>query len=114
MTPFQSLQDISKYIQDNKHSFLSDVLGKVIQTKYADYLEQERAVCPCCGQEVPKQGDLTRKIDTLHGTTEICRPYFYCRALQDHESYKRHMFPDATSKFEAIWKVYKEWHRYEK
>ena len=75
-----TLLDISKSIQENKHAFLSEVMEKVIQTKYADYLEQKRAVCPCCGKEVPKQVDLTRKMDTLHGTTEITRPYFYCRA----------------------------------
>lgn len=74
------LQDISKYIQDNKHSFLSEVIQKVVQLKYADYLKQKRAACPCCGTEVVKQADLSRKVDTLHGTTELTRPYFYCRA----------------------------------
>lgn len=72
------LQAISKHIQDNKQAFLSQVLQKVVQIKYADYLEQERAICPCCGKGLSKQ-DLSRNIDTLHGTTEISRPYFYCR-----------------------------------
>jgi hypothetical protein len=75
-----TLLDISKSIQENKHAFLSEVMEKVIQAKYVDYLEQKRAVCPCCGKEVPKQANLTRKMDTLPGTTEITRPYFYCRA----------------------------------
>lgn len=30
------------------------------------------------------------------------------------ESYSKHMHPKATSKFEAIWKVFDEWHRHEK
>ena len=29
------------------------------------------------------------------------------------QSYLRHMHPESTSKFEAIWKIYKEWHRHE-
>jgi len=76
------LWDISKHIQDNKQAFLSQVVQKVVQTKYADYLEQEQAVCPCCGKKLSKQDDLSRSIDTLHGTTEICRPYFYCRTCK--------------------------------
>ncbi len=74
-----SLQDISKYIQENKQSFLGEVLTRVVQTKYADYLEQKKAVCPYCGQTVRKQGDFSRQVDTLQGTSEITRPYFYCR-----------------------------------
>ncbi len=35
-----------------------------------------------------------------------------CKA--DVESYAKHMHPKATSKYEAIWKVYDEWHRHEK
>ena len=76
------LQDISKHIQDNKQAFLSQVLQKVVQIKYADYLEQKQAVCPCCGKKLTKQTDLSRDIDTLHGTTEMSRPYFYCRTCK--------------------------------
>ena len=76
------LQDISKLIQDNKQAFLSEAVQKVIQVKYADYLEHKQADCPCCGKKLNKQDDLSRNIDTLHGTTEISRPYFYCRTCK--------------------------------
>ncbi len=32
----------------------------------------------------------------------------------DIASYASHMHPEATCRFEAIWKVYKEWHRLER
>ena len=74
-----SLQDISNYIQEHKQSFLGEAVQKVVQTKYAEYLEQKKAACPCCGKTVCKQDDLSRQVDTLQGTSEIQRPYFYCR-----------------------------------
>lgn len=77
-----SLQDISKYIQENKQAFLGEVLTRVVQTRYADYLEQKKAVCPYCKRTVRKQGDFSREVDTLQGTSEITRPYFYCRACK--------------------------------
>ncbi|MCF8109217.1 MAG: ISKra4 family transposase [Desulfohalobiaceae bacterium] len=77
-----TLQDISNHIQDNKQAFLSQVLEKFIQIKYADYLEQEQADCPCCGKEVSRQDILSRNVDTLQGTSEISRPYFYCRTCK--------------------------------
>lgn len=73
-----SLQDISNYIQENKQSFLGEVLQRVVQTRYADYLEQKKAVCPCCERTVRKHGDFPRQVETLQGTSEITRPYFYC------------------------------------
>ncbi len=74
-----SLQDISNYIQENKQAFLGEVLQRVVQTRYADYLEQKKAACPICERTVSKQGDFSRQVDTLQGTSEITRPYFYCR-----------------------------------
>jgi len=76
------LQDLSRYIQENKQSFLGEVLQRMVQTRYADYLEQKEAVCPLCERTVRKQGDFPRQVDTLQGTSEITRPYFYCRSCK--------------------------------
>ena len=60
-----------------------------------------------CGKFVDTKIDPTRfKKMYIEEIRNICEP--------KHESYERHMHPEATSKFEAIWKTYKEWHRHEK
>ncbi len=51
----------------------------MVETKYAEYLEQKKATCPCCEKTVRKQGDFSRQVDTRQGTSEIIRPYFYCQ-----------------------------------
>jgi len=59
-----------------------------------------------CGKFLDKKIDQTRfKKIYIDEIRNICDP--------KREAYKRHMHPDATSKFEAIWKVYRQWHRHE-
>ena len=60
-----------------------------------------------CGKFIDKKLDTVRfRKMYIEEIKNICDP--------KREAYKRHMHPDATSKFEAIWKAYKEWHRHEK
>ncbi len=60
-----------------------------------------------CGKYIDGKIDRTRfKKMYIEEIRNICDP--------NRESYKKHMHPKATSKFEAIWKVYEEWHRHEK
>lgn len=60
-----------------------------------------------CGKFIDNKTDPTRfKKMYIEEIRNICDP--------KRESYARHMHPEATSKFEAIWKTYKEWHRHEK
>jgi len=60
-----------------------------------------------CGKFIDNKIDPKRfKKMYIEEIRNICDP--------EREAYKRHMHPEATSKFEAIWKTYKEWHRHEK
>lgn len=60
-----------------------------------------------CGKYLDNKIDKVRFKKSY--VTEIAN---LCKA--DVESYAKHMHPKATSKYEAIWKVYDEWHRHER
>ncbi|EJL6706337.1 hypothetical protein NMS58_003445 [Vibrio cholerae] len=60
-----------------------------------------------CGKYLDDKTDKERfKKAYINEVKNICDP--------KRTSFERLMHPESTSKFEAIWKVYKEWHRYEK
>jgi hypothetical protein len=86
------------------------------ETKHLEFVEKSwnsavegylNAYEDACGKFLDKKIDPVRfKRIYIEEVRNICNP--------KRESYARHMHPDATSKFEAIWKVHKEWLRYEK
>lgn len=59
-----------------------------------------------CGKYLDKKTDPTRfKKAYISEVATLCSP--------SHESFARLLHPESTSKYEAIWKVYKMWHRHE-
>ncbi len=59
-----------------------------------------------CGKYLDNKTDRQRfKKMYIREIRNICDPH--------RKAYERHMHPESTSHFEAIWKVYKEWNRYE-
>ena len=59
-----------------------------------------------CGKFIDKKTDKTRfKKAYINEIKNICDP--------SRKSYARLMHPESTSNYEAVWKVYKEWHRHE-
>lgn len=60
-----------------------------------------------CGKYIDNKIDKVRfKKAYISEIANLCKP--------DVESYAKHMHPKSTSKYEAIWKVFDEWHRHEK
>lgn len=60
-----------------------------------------------CGKYLDDKTDKSRfKKAYINEIKNICDP--------QRTSFSRLMHPESTSNFEAIWKVYKEWHRHEK
>ncbi|WP_010605705.1 hypothetical protein [Pseudoalteromonas maricaloris] len=60
-----------------------------------------------CGKYLDDKTDKLRfKKTYINEIKNICNP--------KRTSFERLMHPESTSNFEAIWKVYKEWHHYEK
>ena len=59
-----------------------------------------------CGKYLDNKTDKTRfRKSYINEIKNICDP--------KRDSYSRLMHPDSTSNFQAIWKVYKEWHQHE-
>jgi len=59
-----------------------------------------------CGKYLDDKTDKQRfKKSYINEVKNICDP--------KRVSFERLMHPDSTSNYEAIWKVYKEWHRHE-
>lgn len=59
-----------------------------------------------CGKYLDNKTDKTRfKKGYINEVKNICDP--------KRTAFERLMHPEATSNFEAIWKVYKEWHHHE-
>jgi hypothetical protein len=60
-----------------------------------------------CGKYLDDKTDKNRfKKAYINEVKNICDP--------KRSSFERLMHPESTSNYEAIWKVYKEWHRHEK
>ncbi len=60
----------------------ADILGQLalalIEKRHRALLEQEYCDCPECKRVLKKRGMHKRPVETLGGTFEISRPYFYC------------------------------------
>lgn len=74
-----TIKSLSMYFQEHKHLFLAQAFEQALKARHKDYIEQNRAICPGCEKEVARHGAFPRKFDTLQGSLEIERPYFYCR-----------------------------------
>jgi len=73
------LKEISDLLQGKKQEFGSHLLQEFIHGQYGPYLEQEWAICPCCGKKIRRNTFSERTIETLLGLATLNRPYFYCR-----------------------------------
>lgn len=77
-----TIRQISESFQQKKQVFLGDLLEEFICVHHQELFEQETASCPVCKKELKKQAETPRTIETLLGSCEITRPYFYCRDCQ--------------------------------
>ena len=78
-----------------------------LQTSWRSAVEDHlNAYEDACGKFIDNKTDATRfKKAYVNELQTLCSP--------SHESFARLLHPQATSKYEAIWKVYMQWHRHE-
>ena len=85
------------------------------EISHLDHLENSWRSCiegllnayeDACGKYLDSKTDKDRfRKAYINEIKNICDP--------KRESYARLMHPDSTSNYQAIWKVYREWHQYE-
>lgn len=81
-----------------------EALEKALSAVVEDYLN---AYEDACGKYIDNKIDKDRfKKFYIKEIENLCKP--------EVELYAIHMHPRETSKYEAIWKAYREWHRHEK
>lgn len=111
----QRMEDVGFKLQEVLNGRNRTDLSKE-ETVHLEFLEKSwnssvegylNAYEDACGKYFDNKIDKKRfKKMYIEEIRNICDP--------ERGAFSRHMHPDATSKFEAIWKVYKEWLRYEK
>ena len=76
----EDLSEISKVVFQERSEILGRMVLGLIERKFWHLLNQDKCECPGCGKNMQKQGKLSRNIQTLAGSFELNRPYFYCRS----------------------------------
>jgi hypothetical protein len=73
-----TLMELSDLFTRTKQKFLGACLQALIEQKYAGLLEQEYAPCPKCGKMNKKRRGNLKEMVTMHGSSVLKRPWFYC------------------------------------
>ena len=74
------IEDITNTIFQNKSEILGRMALGLIKRKHGALLEQEYCDCPNCGKQTRAWNKkVKRKIESLAGSFDLYRPYFYCK-----------------------------------
>ena len=75
-----SIGDISELIFKHRQGIMGRLALSFIEKNFGSYLDQEYCPCPICDKRIkanPKK--VHREIETMIGSIELERPYFYCK-----------------------------------
>jgi hypothetical protein len=72
------LSDITSTLFGRKGDLLGQMVLAFIRRRHGALLDQEQCGCPECGKVLKKRGMHKRRVETLAGSFELERPYFYC------------------------------------
>ena len=75
---FAMLDEITKSIFENKSEILGTIALEIARKKHRHLFEQVYIDCPKCSHRLKTRGDKSRKVETVIGSFELLRPYFYC------------------------------------
>jgi len=73
-----TVMELSRLFSETKQKFFGACFQALIEQKYAGLLEQEYAPCPQCGKLCKKRRGSEKKMVTMHGPSDLNRPWFYC------------------------------------
>jgi len=76
--PKPTLEHLTRAVWELRQELTGSLTEAVLEQRWGAEQAQTRAPCPGCGQEVEARGVVRRTLQTLVGTMELARPYFYC------------------------------------
>ena len=72
------LSEITGSLFRHKADILGELALALIEKRHRGLLEQEYYDCPECKRMLKRRGMHKRPVESLGGTFELSRPYFYC------------------------------------
>lgn len=80
----ETIDEITGAIFRNKSEILGELTLGLIKRKYSHLLDQECFNCPICGKSLKSWNKkVKRSIESLGGSMDIYRPYFYCKGCNE-------------------------------
>lgn len=76
--PKPTLEQITRAVWERRQELTGSLTQALLEQRYGAEQEQQHAPCPQCGRPVAARAVLSRTVETLVGSVEVARPYFYC------------------------------------
>lgn len=77
-----TLEQLTQAVWELRQELMGGLTEALIHQRYGGEEAQQTARCPHCGRLVAARATVSRTLDTLIGSLEVSRPYFYCLACQ--------------------------------
>ena len=76
--PKPSLEQLTRAVWEARQELTGSLTEALVQRRYGAEQAQRTAPCPQCGRAVAARAVVSRTVETLVGSVELDRPYFYC------------------------------------
>ena len=73
-----TLEELTAVIFSRRNDLIGQLTATIVKQTHADLIEQEYTECPHCGKALKARGKHPRTVETLIGSINLARPYFYC------------------------------------
>jgi hypothetical protein len=77
-----TLEELTTAVFAQRNDLIGQLTTVLVKQTHADLIEQEHTTCPHCGKVLKARGKHPRTVETLIGSINLERPYFYCVACQ--------------------------------
>lgn len=77
-----TVADLSDLMTESRQDFLGACLQHLIEEKYPDAIDLEEGTCPRCGKTSTKRQLVRKKLDSMQGSCELRRTWFYCTTCE--------------------------------
>jgi len=76
--PKPTLEQITRAVWGSRQELTGSLTEALVQHRYGREQAQRTAPCPQCGRLVAARAGVSRTVETVVGSVELDRPYFYC------------------------------------